>query len=92
MALRHAAAMTDAIISPRQARAARALLDWDQQQVATAAGLSAPTVRRFERGQNELKAETRRKLVEAFRDHGVGIAVHSDQEWVSFMALGDNSC
>jgi len=36
------------LISPSQIRAARALVGWSQNEVATAAGLSIPTVKRAE--------------------------------------------
>jgi transcriptional regulator with XRE-family HTH domain len=36
------------LFSPSQIRAARALVGWSQTQVATAAGLSIPTVKRAE--------------------------------------------
>jgi len=36
------------LISPAQIRAARALVGWSQTEVATAAGLSVPTVKRAE--------------------------------------------
>jgi len=36
------------LFSPSQIRAARALVGWSQSEVATAAGLSIPTVKRAE--------------------------------------------
>jgi transcriptional regulator with XRE-family HTH domain len=36
------------LFSPSQIRAARALVGWSQTEVATAAGLSVPTVKRAE--------------------------------------------
>ena len=36
------------MITPAQCRAARALLDWSQQQLATAARVGVVTVRQFE--------------------------------------------
>lgn len=38
------------LIEPSQVRAARALLDWSQERLAEAAGVSVPTVKRFEGG------------------------------------------
>jgi transcriptional regulator with XRE-family HTH domain len=38
------------MITPAQCRAARALLDWSQQQLATAARVGVVTVRQFEGG------------------------------------------
>ena len=38
------------LLTPELCRAARALLNWKANQLASAAGLSLPTVRRFEAG------------------------------------------
>lgn len=38
------------MITPMQCRAARALLDWTQNDLSTATGLSAVTIRAFEKG------------------------------------------
>ena len=40
-------------LSPAQCRAARGLLDWSQEQLAQASGLSRSTVRDFESGRHE---------------------------------------
>lgn len=37
-----------AFITPKQLKAARALLGWDQEQLAIAAGVSKPTIARLE--------------------------------------------
>ncbi|WP_315855070.1 helix-turn-helix transcriptional regulator [Chenggangzhangella methanolivorans] len=39
------------VISMEQCRAARALLDWTQEELANAANLSLSTVRDFEKGR-----------------------------------------
>ncbi len=41
----------DMAVLPSQIRAARGLLDWSQTKLAEAAGLSLPTVKRFETGK-----------------------------------------
>ena len=46
------------MIDPRQCRAARALLDWTQDELAKRTGLSAVTVRSFERG-GEMRGSNR---------------------------------
>ncbi|MCB4771818.1 helix-turn-helix domain-containing protein [Ancylobacter sp. Lp-2] len=38
------------MISPAQSRAARGLIGWSQTELAQAAGMSLPTVKRFETG------------------------------------------
>ncbi|HEY8066248.1 MAG TPA: helix-turn-helix domain-containing protein [Methylosinus sp.] len=43
--------MVKPIMIVAQARAARGLLGWSQEQLAEAAGLSHPTVKRFETGK-----------------------------------------
>ncbi len=45
--------LSAAQFSPAQCRAARGLLDWSQEQLALAAGLSRSTVRDFESGRHE---------------------------------------
>lgn len=41
-------------VSIRQVKAARALLDWSQAQLAEAAGVSLPTLKRLEAGDGDL--------------------------------------
>jgi transcriptional regulator with XRE-family HTH domain len=59
------------MIAASQIRAARALLDWSQTQLADAAGLSLPTIKRMEgeRGPGRSSAENveavRRALIAA---------------------------
>lgn len=48
-----AAQLSPVQLSPAQCRAARGLLDWSQEQLAQAAGLSRSTVRDFESGRHE---------------------------------------
>lgn len=49
------------MLSPEQCRAARALLDWTQAQLAQKASLSAVSIRAFERG-GEMR-ESNQKLL-----------------------------
>jgi transcriptional regulator with XRE-family HTH domain len=40
-------------MTPSQCRAARGLLDWTQNQLAAASGVSAVTIRKFEKGKGK---------------------------------------
>ena len=51
------------MFTPSQCRAARGLIDWNQQQLADAAGVGIVTVRHFEGG----KAEPRRATLDVIR-------------------------
>lgn len=59
------------MMTPAQCRAARALLDWSQQQLADAAGVGVVTVRQFEGSA----AEPRRATLAAIHGalHGAGV-------------------
>jgi transcriptional regulator with XRE-family HTH domain len=50
-------------MTPEQCRAARALLDWSQPQLATAANVSLSTVVDFERSRRQVSPE----MVQAMR-------------------------
>jgi len=60
-------------VSIRQVKAARALLDWSQQHLASAAGVSVPTVKRLEAADGPLggRVETTEKLRTALEHAGV---------------------
>jgi transcriptional regulator with XRE-family HTH domain len=71
------------MITPAQCRAARAFLDWSQQQLATAARVGVVTVRQFEGGGSQPRSATfdvvRRALeaagVEFIDENGGGAGV-----------------
>jgi transcriptional regulator with XRE-family HTH domain len=71
------------MISPSQCRAARALLDWSQQQLADNAGVGIVTIRQLESGIHEPRRATldvvRRALeaagVEFIDENGGGAGV-----------------
>lgn len=60
-------------VSIRQVKAARALLDWSQQDLAAASGVSVPTVKRLEAAGGPLggRAETIRRLQAALVREGI---------------------
>ena len=61
------------MISSAQMRAARALLGWDQRQLAEAAGLSLPTIQRMEASDGQVRGnvDSLMKVVEALEGAGV---------------------
>jgi predicted transcriptional regulator len=60
-------------VSIRQVKAARAMLDWSQTQLANAAGVSVPTIKRLEAEDGHLggRDETARKIREALEEAGI---------------------
>lgn len=60
-------------VSITQIKAARALLSWSQEDLAKAAVVSIPTVKRLESGDGELggRSETVRKLRTALEAAGI---------------------
>lgn len=60
-------------VSIRQVKAARALLGWSQQHLASAADVSVPTVKRLEAADGPLggRLETTKKLRAALEKAGV---------------------
>jgi transcriptional regulator with XRE-family HTH domain len=60
-------------VSVRQIKAARALLAWSQGQLAAAANVSIPTIKRLEANDGLLggRADTGAKIEEALRKAGV---------------------
>lgn len=59
------------LINARQIKAARALVDWSQDDLAQASGLSIATIRNIEAGQMTLRASTHDQLLRAFEGAGV---------------------
>jgi transcriptional regulator with XRE-family HTH domain len=60
------------MISGAQLRAARGLLDWKQSQLAYAAGLSIPTIKRAERNMGvRVSSSAYRKIESALMQAGV---------------------
>jgi predicted transcriptional regulator len=59
------------MVTPAQCRAARGLLDWSQQDLATQAGVGIVTVRQVEAGATEPRRATLVVLKQAFEKAGV---------------------
>lgn len=58
-------------LCPEQCRAARALLDWTQEQLAALAGVSRSTVRDFECHRHELQRGSEALMIAALERAGV---------------------
>lgn len=56
---------------PKQVRAARGLLGFSQEQLATAAGVGRSTVERYEQQTRELQPEVLEKIADALERRGI---------------------
>ena len=65
-------------LTPRQCRAARALLDWTQQELADGARVCRATIRDFELGKHTIHRSTEVLIRQALELEGVTFA--SDPE------------
>ncbi|MQB20577.1 helix-turn-helix domain-containing protein [Agrobacterium tumefaciens] len=67
-------------VSIRQIKAARALLDWSQSDLAAASGVSEPTIKRLESASGELggRSDTTEKIVAALEAAGVTFITTGD--------------
>jgi len=59
------------MVTPAQCRAARGLLDWSQQDLASHAGVGIVTVRQVETGETEPRRSTLTVIRQAFERAGV---------------------
>ncbi len=59
------------IITNKQCRAARELLEWKQNDLAKKSKISSGTIADFERGVRELRVSTLEKLIATFEKAGV---------------------
>lgn len=58
-------------ISPGQCRAARALLDWTQEELARKVGVALRTIRDFENGRRQPLKVVRASIQQAFEQSGI---------------------
>jgi transcriptional regulator with XRE-family HTH domain len=63
---------------PATCRAARALLDWTQEDLATAAGVCRSTVREFEKGRHALQHASEDSIIRALAASGVDLLTKED--------------
>jgi transcriptional regulator with XRE-family HTH domain len=59
------------MLTPAQCRAARGLIDWNQRQLAEAAGVAVATIRLFEAGKGVQRRATLSVIRRAFEVAGV---------------------
>jgi transcriptional regulator with XRE-family HTH domain len=59
-------------------RAARALLGWEQPDLAKEAGISISTIRKIEQGTLAMGPETRRRIVQSFKANGLAFIPADD--------------
>ncbi len=59
------------MMTPEQIRAARALLKWGQNDLASASGVSVPAIANIETERQKPNDQTQRKLLEAFQAEGI---------------------
>lgn len=65
-------------MTPSQCRAARALLDWSQQQLADAAGVGVVTVRQLEGGSSQPRRATLDVMRRALESAGIQFVENGD--------------
>lgn len=71
-------------VSIRQIKAARALLEWSQDDLASRCGVSEPTIKRLEAAKGDLggRPETIEKIVAALESAGIEFIVSERGEGV----------
>lgn len=73
-------------VSPAQVRAARALLNWAQTDLASAADVGIATLRMFEIGQRRPIRTVKTAIVRALEKEGVEFFIDIDRAGVSLSA------
>ena len=67
------------IINYKQCKAARALLDWSQEDLSQRAEVAKATIGDFERGARNLRIETMQKVVGVFEENGIRFESEGDR-------------
>ena len=67
------------IINYKQCKAARALLDWSQEDLSQRAEVAKATIGDFERGARNLRIETMQKVVGIFEENGIRFEGEGDR-------------
>jgi transcriptional regulator with XRE-family HTH domain len=67
-------------MSPEQCRAARAWLNWTQQELARRAGVGLSTVRDFEKGERTPIPNNLAAIQRAVEGAGIGLVFRADGE------------
>jgi len=75
-------AYSEDMITPSQIRAARAILNWKQTDLAVAAGVSEMSIKNLEKGQSDPRVSTLRAIEEAFARSGIEFISTPDKEGV----------
>ena len=67
------------IINYKQCKAARALLDWSQEDLSQKAEVAKATIGDFERGARNLRIETMQKVVAVLENEGIRFEGEGDR-------------
>lgn len=76
-------------LTPEQSRAARAWLDWSQEDLAKKAQVSMSTVRDFEKGRRTPIANNLDALQRVLEEAGIGLVFGSDGKASGITRLDD---
>ncbi|MBP33033.1 helix-turn-helix transcriptional regulator [Methylobacterium sp.] len=79
------------MIAPGQCRAARALLNLSQKQLADAAGVSLRTVQGFERGDRTLHRLAMNAIERVLNDKGIVLITQTDWIGVKLKTSGNSA-
>ena len=78
------------IINYKQCKAARALLDWSQEDLSQKAEVAKATIGDFERGARNLRIETMQKVVAVLENEGIRFEGEGDRILVELNPKNSN--